>query len=162
MSRVLSQENETVIVYTDKHRVAFQIDPDDYGTVMRYSWAIFKGYPYTNIGRRPTVRSVPLHVFLMGPAGDGLEWDHRDRDRLNNMRANLRRATPLIQGRNKSLRSDNRSGVCGVTFHTPTRRWQAHIGVGSGGRRHLGLYATIEQARTARLTAERELWGPNR
>lgn len=151
-----------MIVYTDKHKIPFLIDDEDYEAVRRYSWSIYQGYPHTNIGKRPNARSIPLHLFLLGPAGEGMEWDHRDRNRLNNHRSNLRRADALIQGRNKSIRSDNRSGICGVTFNTMARRWEAHIGVGKGTRRHLGLYSTITEAHAARLAAERDLWGDAR
>ncbi len=84
-----------MIVRTDKHGTPFQIDDEDYEAVRRYCWAINrKGYVTTNTGSVLGQHStLPLHLFLLGPAPAGLVWDHRNRDKRDNRRANLRAVT---------------------------------------------------------------------
>ena len=53
------------------------------------------------------------------------------------------------------LRVDNTSGVTGVYWNKKDKRWQVSIKVGSK-RGYIGQYKTLEEARTARLSAERE------
>lgn len=89
-----------MIIYTKKHKIAFQIDEDDFEIVSRYTWCIqSKGYIRTAVpvfndeGERCGQRVMLLHNMLMGPAPAGYEWDHWNRDKLDNRRPNLRAVT---------------------------------------------------------------------
>lgn len=136
-----------MILRTDKRRVPFQIDRRDFEAVRRYPWTIAgAGYPYTSSGKGPRRRPIPLHVFLMGRAPDGLEWDHRNRDKLDNRRRNLRAVPPVINRLNRSWRR-----LVGVSRFG--RKWRARI-----GKRHLGLFASRSGAAAARRKAERRLF----
>ena len=148
-----------VIYYTDKKHIPFQVDEDDLDAVSRYCWYIGDvGYPTTNTGKWPHQRTaVRLHQFLLGPAGPGLEWDHINRDKLDNRRANLRAVSRRGNTRNTGPRSDNTSGVRGVTWNRPTKRWRAQIGAATGYR-HLGMFDSKQDAIAARQAAERTLW----
>lgn len=153
-----------MIVYTDKHRIPFQIDESDYEAVSRYSWHIGDGgYPHTMRGQGapgPNGRwPIRLHEFLLGPAGSGLVWDHRNRSPLDNRRENLRRVTQMINARNSRLRSNNRSGVKGVSWNVERRRWVAYITPRPGKMLNLGRFYTFEEASTARAVAETRYWG---
>ena len=97
--------------------------------------------------------SQPLHTFLTG-------WplvDHIDGDGLNNVRANLRPATPAENAQNRSVRSDSKSGLKGVQQRTPGR-WIARIQV-DGRRLHLGVYASADVAARAYDAAAPEYFG---
>lgn len=110
-------------------------------------------------------------VFLMGKSwlAHRLIWaiqtgalpetdiDHADRNRSNNVWSNLRLASRSQNCMNRSLRSDNRSGVTGVTWH-PCGMWQAQIGK-NGRNRYLGLFRTVAEAAAARAAAARILHG---
>ena len=65
---------------------------------------------------------------------------------------------PLRSKRHKAIQSNNTSGAKGVTRSKKTGRWQAKIGVG-GLVKHLGYFATVEEAIAVRADAEREYWG---
>lgn len=151
-----------MIVYTDKHRVPFQIDEDDYEAVSHYSWHIEdSGYPRTHVGKRPTACKLLLHAFLLGRAPEGFEWDHINRDRLDNQRHNIRIVTHTVNTRNVGLSRRNKSGVKGVNWDTWRGKWRASIRNG-GPKIHVGYFDILTEAIAARLTAEQELWGENR
>lgn len=69
---------------------------------------------------------VELHRFILN-APDGIEVDHRDRNRLNCHESNLRQATHIENAQNHSLRRDNASGYRGVSVDTATGRFKAII-----------------------------------
>ena len=141
-----------MIYYTSKYRVPFQIDSTDLDIVSQYNWDIDGGgYPRTAFdGRR-----MRLHLLLLGKAPTGLEWDHIDRDRLNNQRSNLRAVTHKTNLRNLGIRSTNTTGVAGIRFRYG--RWTAYIRV-DGVQKHLGSYRTLTEAKQARLNGELCYW----
>ncbi len=94
----------------------------------------------------------------MGLTIDGLEVDHINGDPLDNRRANLRVATTAENQRNASVRSDNSSGTKGVGWYKPKQMWQAYIQIG-GKLRHLGFFSVLEEAISARKTAEVQIHG---
>src|ERR1035437_5939533 len=57
------------------------------------------------------------------------EIDHEDRVKKHNWIDNLRPATLSQNRSNVGVRSDNTSGVRGVTYHKRDKCWQASIGV---------------------------------
>lgn len=59
------------------------------------------------------------------------------------------------------VRSDNTSGIKGVSYDRARGKWCAYITF-QGRTRGLGRYATIEEAAEARAKAERELFDPAR
>jgi hypothetical protein len=81
---------------TNKGRVPFWIDDSDYPKIKDHKWHMRGRYPATATG----AGSEPLHLFLLGRAPDGLEWDHIDRNPCNNRRGNLRAVTHSVNMRN--------------------------------------------------------------
>jgi hypothetical protein len=79
--------------------------------------------------------------------------DHEDRNPAVNKIANLREATQAQNNQNQGLRSDNTSGVKGVTWKKRLRKWYAQINV-DGRRLFLGLFDTFDHACQARIGAE--------
>lgn len=81
------------------------------------------------------------------------EWpafqiDHRDTKRSNNRFENLRPSTQLQNTYNRSLGSNNKSGVKGVHWHTSSGKWRAVIGV-DGKKIQIGLFDDINDAQLA-------------
>lgn len=83
------------------------------------------------------------------------EVDHINGDRSDNKWANLRDVTSRENGRNKTLRKDNKSGVQGVHWYKAYGKWQVTIR-GEGGSIHLGYFSKLEDAAAARADAELE------
>lgn len=139
-----------MIVYTHKRRIPFQIDETDWDVVSQYKWAIAgDGYPTANVETDQfSTQAKTLHLFLLGPAPEGLEWDHVDRDRLNNQRGNLRAVTHTENVWNATPRYDNTSGFKGVSWYRKYGQWRVQISV-DGRVRHVGYFDSIVEAAAA-------------
>lgn len=82
--------------------------------------------------------------------------DHKDGNPSNNRLSNLRATMYHGQAWNRRARKDNTSGRQGVW--RGEGKWQAGICV-KGHRRHLGLFASAEEASVVYEAAARELFG---
>ena len=58
---------------------------------------------------------------------------------------------------NRSLHSNNTSGVTGVYWHKQIKKWCAVIRI-NGKQKHLGSYDNFEDAKRARLQAEEKYY----
>jgi len=72
--------------------------------------------------------------------------DHIDRDATNNKWSNL--ADGSLNQRNRSMSINNTSGVCGVRWRADRNKWHAQVTLGSG-KRHIGYFASLEDAKCA-------------
>lgn len=107
-------------------------------------------------GRQPRLH---LHREILGLTARSVEGDHVNGDTLNDTRANLRAVTRSENLRNRSGPAENSvSGYLGVHWHKTSGKWAARI-MAQGKQRELGYFNTPEEANTARLAAERDLWG---
>lgn len=84
------------------------------------------------------------------------------RDELSSKRMSQRET--LVEDTDLDLltqkkRTDNTSGVKGVSYHKRSGKWMAYITL-AGKRRYLGLFGTVEEAAQARRQAEVELFDP--
>lgn len=101
-------------------------------------------------------RMQTLHRWLMGATGLGYRVlvDHRNRDKFDCRRANLRRVTPSVSNRNRAPSDNPTAG----TYRTRSGRWHAafkwhrHI-------HHVGTYDTQAEA-VAELAAYRQRHAP--
>lgn len=85
-----------------------------------------------------------------------IDLDHRDRDKLNNRKSNLRVCT-RSQNQMNSVRN-NSSGVKGVCWHKHVRKWVATITVNYKNI-HLGYFNDLVVANKARQNAELKYHG---
>ena len=86
------------------------------------------------------------------------EWPENQIDHVNHLRSDnrwnkLRSVSHQENSKNAPIRSTNKSGVTGVHFHKPLKKWVAYITV-SGTRIHLGLFNCITAAAISRKAAE--------
>lgn len=93
-------------------------------------------------------------LIYYGKEPDG-QIDHIDGDGLNNAIKNLREVTNQGNARNQKLRSNNKSGVCGVIWFKPASLWRAQIKV-NGKYKYLGYFKDFNDAVDARKKAEIE------
>jgi len=74
--------------------------------------------------------------------------DHINGDRLDNRIENLREVTSSENSQNRSIGSNNTSGIKGVSWFAQSCKWKATIMV-NGVHNYLGLYVDIRDAETA-------------
>ena len=80
--------------------------------------------------------------------------DHIDGNPLNNRIKNLRDATQKENSQNiRKAHKDSKSGILGVSWSKASKKWVVHIQT-NGILRHIGLFATIEDASFAYLSAK--------
>ena len=137
------------------------VDAEDYDLVMSAGpWHIrpHGGTAYAQ-RRMPAATKTgwttqQMHTFLT-------DWgyvDHRNRNGLDNRRVNLRPAAQWQNNANTKLRSNSTSGFKGVSFKKARGYWIAQIRL-HGKTRHLGCFATPEEAAVAYDVAALELFG---
>lgn len=119
------------------------IDDEDFELVSKYKWHISKkGYARTEPGKKKKINTaIPLHRLIMN-APAGVMVDHKDLDKLNNQKSNLRIATFTQNNRNVGIRKDNTSGFKGVLWNRKSGKWQARIRVDKK-QIHLGFSNNI-------------------
>lgn len=115
------------------------------------------GYIYLNIRNKLWLGHRLAWLWMTGEMPSG-QIDHVNGNRLDNRWANLRLATQKQNSANQGIRTNNISGVKGVSWEARTKKWRAQIMV-DGRAKYIGSYHTIEEAAAARRTAELELHG---
>lgn len=143
------------IGWTSNTNKEFYFDLDDYDKIKNICWLESgNGTTKTLAGRDPkTGANVSMHQYL-----GFKKYDHIDRNELNNRKNNLRICTHQENCFNKSLPSNNTSGVIGVVWDKERKKWAAQIGLNEKCI-HLGRYDNKESAIKARLEAEIQYYG---
>lgn len=118
-------------------------DDEDYEMLSQYKWYENEGYIITyHKGKR-----LRMHRLVMN-APDDLDVDHRDHNKFNNQRSNLRFCTLVQNNQNGKLRKDNTSGYKGVSLDRSTGHWRALI-YAEGTAYYSGQYLEKEHAALA-------------
>lgn len=129
------------------------VDAADFAWLSQWTWRLgSEGYAVRSETAGGRKRTVYMHRELAATA-PGTVVDHVNRNRLDNRRSNLRRATVgqnNANGRDRPRRSPHR----GVYWHSGAGRWVAQISV-EGKNRHLGLFDS-DAAAAAAYEAARE------
>lgn len=142
------------------------VDEEDYDWLSQWSWCLnTKGYAVRGERRDGTDRAILMHRQILGLCpGDGLKSDHRNHDRLDNRRANLRICTNAQNVAYQHLPRNNTSGYKGVSWSTVMGKWEAYI-CAAGRKRNLGYYIDpVDAARAydrAAVTCFGEFARPN-
>ena len=84
--------------------------------------------------------------------------DHKNHDKMNNRKSNLRRANNSENAMNSELSSANTSGVTGVYHDKKRNKWIASI-MFNYKNIHLGRFDKFEDAVKARKDAEEKYFG---
>lgn len=117
----------------------------DKSLVEGFSWWITShGYV---IGYKRGFGKVYMHRLVAG-APKGLEVDHKNGDKLDNRRENLRTCTRSENMLNVAKFKNNKSGFKGVSWNKSTSSWVARISV-NGKYVVLGYFDDIKSAATA-------------
>jgi hypothetical protein len=111
-------------------------------------WVSFFGYlMLTMAGRKLYAHRVA--VMIMTGRWPREDVDHVNGDRTDNRWANLRKASRSCNLQNSRIRSNNTSGVKGVSQRSDTGKWTARIHAPKGLYLSLGNFDTLEAAETA-------------
>jgi hypothetical protein len=140
------------------------VDADDFEWLSQFAWYAHicrntrQYYARCGIGPKRNMHQILMHRMILGLTNPRIGVDHINRDTLDNRRVNLRIATKSQNGANAKVRSDNTSGLKGVSFHKGAGKWAAQIHK-DGRTLYLGLHATPESAHKAYCEAAAKVHG---
>lgn len=134
------------------------VDDSDFEWINQYKWSV-NGGGYVTGSYGPLGRRYPvmLHRLLAG-ATEGMEADHRNNDKLDNQRKNLRVCTPKQNMMNRPIGVLNTSGHKGVSWDKSRKKWSAKIRI-DGKPTQIGRFDDIKDAAQAYITMAKELHG---
>ncbi len=152
-------KNNIGYCYPEETRdVYFIFDIKDYDLLKKTYWCSHDEYWRTRIDEEI---SIYAHRFIMYNGNiieskNDQQIDHKNRNKSDNRRENLRFCSNKENVRNKSLQSNNTCGIIGVNKRYENG-WRAYI---TDNRKQisLGVYKTFEEAVIVRLKAEKELF----
>ena len=123
----------------------------DYKYLMQWSWHFHKmkygGYAKRR-GPRPKQEHIFMHTVISRRMGLSGETDHRNQNKLDNQRRNMRKATRPQNKGNCNKQSNNTSGFKGVDWCKVFGKWRARIFVKGKGI-FLGYFPGDEKGRKA-------------
>jgi hypothetical protein len=142
--------HEVAVIFLAGGKAVAVVDADDWERLSRHRWRLSKGHAITDIGST----TVSMHRMIVG-AREGQVVDHRNRQRLDNRKENLRRCTHEENNLNTSPRGQA-SRYRGVWMSKG--KWRAAI-TRHGRRQYLGYWDTELQAAMAYDMAADRLHG---
>jgi hypothetical protein len=122
------------------------VDDQDYLCLKPWTWFYTtSGYAARN-GPRPKKTAIQMHKVIAARMGLTGEVDHRNQNKLDNRRGNLRAATRPQNQWNKGPQKNNTSGAKNVSLDKATGKYAARV------KRHgkqiwLGRHATRDAAK---------------
>lgn len=119
-------------------RAFFEISDEDFPLVCKHKWGITIAGYIESTGTREL-----LHRFLFGLIkNDGKYVDHKDGNKANNKRDNLRLCTNRENVANSPKRSTNITGFKGVSVYTGRKNYRVTI-THNGKHKHIGMYEDL-------------------
>lgn len=139
------------IGYTVNDNTQFLFDKEDFSKISPYSWFMNdQGYI---VALNDDGRQIRMHRLVTDCQ---FEVDHRNRNRTDNRKENLRLANKQQNGMNRGCNKNNKLGVKGVS--KINGRFYARI-MKDGKTICLGGFSTLDEAHKARVDAEKMLFG---
>ncbi len=113
------------------------VDDEDYEYLIQWKWHYNGGYAKRTDNKEK--KSIKMHNQIINPK-EGFIIDHRDGNRLNNQRLNLRECTQNKNAKNVTKKKSNATSIYkGVTFSEKMNKWK--VGIRNNGKlTHLGYY----------------------
>lgn len=132
-------------------------DKEDFDKIKDLTWCNDTyGYAMARKNNGESVIRLKMHRLIMD-AQDGFDVDHINHNTLDNRKENLRICTRSQNNMNQHIRSDNTSGVIGVSLDK-NLKWRADISINKK-RTYLGRFTNKDDAIKTRLNAEAKYYG---
>lgn len=135
------------------------VDDDDYASLSVFTWRQSHwGYAkrMQRVGGKQ--KQIFMHRQILGlGSDDDMLADHRNGDRLDNRKSNLRACSRAENARNRPRQSNNTTGYKGVSKASAST-FRAQIKV-SGKKIYLGAFPTPEAAYAAYCEAAKQYHG---
>lgn len=121
------------------------VDDEDFEELNKYKWYFYHGYAARTLW--PSRKNIYMHRNIIY-VDSGMEIDHKNGNKLDNRRLNLRIATHSQNSKNQRIPKNNTSGFKGVTLNKRDGNWTSQIKV-DGKHIFLGNYVLAEDAALA-------------
>ncbi len=136
-------------IILSRGQIAF-VDDEDFEKVSKLKWFMSNnGYAVRTIHNKKNCKKMHMHQFVLGVTET---VDHRDGDKLNNQKNNLRVATNTQNQFNRGKQKHNTSGFKGVSYRKNrshlSNPWEAKIHVNKKTY-YLGVYAKAKEVAQA-------------
>lgn len=121
----------------------FIIDHEDYEKIKNYKWKV--------ANRDNTVKNNKIGIlsrFLLNVTEFKIEVDHKNHNRLDNRKENLRKCNRSQNEINKGINKNNTSGYKGVYIDKKQKKWISRI-FKDNKEYYLGAYSNIKDAAKA-------------
>lgn len=130
----------------------FIIDFDDLERVLSHKWRFWKGNFFTG-----NMNPLAINRFIMKVTDPNIVVDHKNGDRSDNRKKNLRITTQQNNLLNKAILANNSSEIAGVWWDKDRNKWVAEIRI-NNIKCQLGRYDLKEDAVFVRYFAETQLF----
>lgn len=124
---------------------------DEFGGVCK-TWGYVVG---KFMGKTTRAHRVIWEMFN-GKIPEGMEIDHINHIRHDNRIENLRLVDGAENSKNRSMQSNNKTGVTGVNWNKANKKWTAKITHGKK-QMYIGSYESFDDAVRARIDMEIEI-----
>ena len=123
------------------------VDDTDYPTLSFWRWYVDnKGYAYRE---KSGSQRIFMHRLIMGDYPKGkTETDHRNANKIDNRKENLRFCTNAENRQNRRRYRNNKSGYLGIFWHKQGKKWMARI-YSNKKPHYLGLFSSLRKATEA-------------
>lgn len=146
------------ILYASNTEEKVLFDKEDYDLIKDYCWRVDSyGYVVTSIKNELTGKYdkiIKLHQLLM-PCSCEYIIDHRNGNKLDNQKHNLRVCYQSDNTKNHDTYKTSTTGISGVTWDKENQNWRVRIGKNT----NIGSFANFDDAVKARKEAEDKYFG---
>lgn len=146
LKKILNYNSETGIFTNKTTRSNRAIKNSIAGNIQK------DGYVRIRINRKNYYAHRLAWLFVYGDMPTG-HIDHINHNKADNRMINIRESTHQENCKNQSKRSDNTSGVVGVSWNKKRNRWEARIKI-DGTNKFLGYFVNFHKAVNARKNHE--------
>jgi len=132
----------------------FYYDVEDAYFIEEHTWYFDKdGYVITRINNK----GVKMHKLII-PSSRNEIIDHKNQNKFDNRKDNLRKCDSSQSAMNIRRRNHNTSGVTGVGWHKTSNKWRVRINYNKKSV-FLGEFENFEDAVKVRKEAEQKYFG---